>query len=213
MTRMSLVIALLCGLAGPLRGQRLGLLVGGLAQPARRVASLGNDGGTATGTMTGVDATLRLGLLRLEIRTGTAEFAGDSGSFGGGKVTTGSGSLGVGGGTFWLTGGVGRHAYSSGLGRRVWSFTQVAGGASFSLGNALRGEVTGGVYLNAKEIDGPTSATGRFGQTALRYEPRQFPAYLLVGYRAETFTPNGTPGSSPDEVRGLVGGAGVRVGG
>ena len=212
MTRMSLIIALLCGMTGPLSGQRLDLLVGGLAQPARRVASLGSDGGTATGTMTGIDATLRLGLLRLEIRTGTAEFAGDSGSFGGGKVTTGSGSLGVGGGTLWLTGGVGRRAFSSGLGRRVWSFTQVAGGASISLGNTLRGEVTSGIYLNAKEIDGPTTAKGRFGQTALRYEPRQFPVYVLVGYRAETFTPNDTPGSSPDEVSGLVVGAGVRLG-
>lgn len=212
MNRVLAIIALPFVVISPVAAQKLSLAVGGVIQPSRRVASLDAAGGTGSGTMTGLDGMIRVGMLRAEIRIGSGEFASDSGVFGGGKVTSASGALGFGGRTFWVTGGVGRRAYSGSLGRRVWSFTQVSAGISLGLTSSLRGEVSGGSYLGAKEIDGPTTATGRFAQTALRYEPGALPVYLVLGYRAEIFTPGDAPGSSPDEVSGLIVGGGIRVG-
>ena len=108
--------------------------------------------------MTGLDGMIRVGMLRAEIRIGSGEFASDSGVFGGGKVTSASGALGFGGRTFWVTGGVGRRAYSGSLGRRVWSFTQVSAGISLGLTN---GDVFGRVVAFSPGFVAPGGFRGR----------------------------------------------------
>jgi hypothetical protein len=66
------------------------------------------------------------------------------------------------------------------------------------------------LYVGGKEKSGATTASGRSGETALRFRPRSVPLYFLLGYRAEQFTVSGSPGS-PEEMTTLVLGGGLHL--
>jgi hypothetical protein len=209
---VGLLATLLAVTPGVLTGQRVGLQLGALVQSTRRSVAVDTFGGLGSATAKGIEGTLRLAVLRLDVRVLQARFAGDSGTFGRGSVTSGGATLGVGNGRGWVEGGIGRRALSGGFSRRVWQYTQVGAGVRLPLAGSLNLQLRGAAYLSLKESGGSSTGSGRLGETILCLTPATFPIYLQVGYRVETLQVDGGGRATPEEQSGLIAGGGIRLG-
>jgi hypothetical protein len=167
--------------------------------------------GAATGSGPYVQAGLRYRFAAVEVRYLAAEFSGDSALAGAGKVSSRELYASAGPAIAGLDAGYGQRSYRGSLAQRVWSYVIVGAHVDVPIGSSgFSAGATVHLYVGGKEKSGATTASGRSGETALRFRPRSVPLYFLLGYRAEQFTVSGTPGS-PEEMTTLVLGGGLHL--
>jgi len=203
---LALVVA-----AAPAAAQspRLQVWAGAGLGAGKRNAAWSGSVGAASGSGPYVQAGLRYRFLTVEARYLAADFSGDSALAGAGKVSSRELYASVGPAIAGLDAGYGQRSYRGTLAQRVWSYVTVGGHLDVPIGSSgLWASATVHLYVGGKESSGATTASGRVGETALRFRPRSVPFYLLLGYRSERFTVSGTP-SSPEEMTTLILGGGL----
>ena len=191
------------------QGAGLDLRAGGLAMATSRAAELAGAVGTASGTMMGGEVTLRNGALGVTARLLDGKLTAGSGSPAAAEITDAEAALLLGSPSIALEVGYARRAITGSFATSVYSFYEVGARLGIEIGTTgVSATVAAAAYLHAGGQDG----NGMVAETSLRYAPRRFPAYLSVGYRLEQITLKNSAGDRPDELRGLLLGAGLRLG-
>jgi hypothetical protein len=198
-------------LAAQLRGVEL--RAGAVAAVSRRNAAFNGGVGTGSGTMMGIDLVARTKWVGLEIRTLGGEFTADSGTSAAGTVANGDIRLALGPKVIAAEVGYGRRGFTGAVSTVTWSFVRVGARASMPIGGSgFTAGVVLAIYTGVARTDGGGSGSGTEIETSLTYQPPRLPGYLLLGYRREAFTAEGTGTTYPEEIGALLVGGGVRLG-
>jgi hypothetical protein len=206
---ISLALALTAAPAAA-QSPRVQVWAGGGLGAGRRSAAWSGSVGTATGSGLSLQAGARFRFLALQARYLAADFSGDSALASAGKVTSRELYASVGPSIAGLDAGYGQRSYRGALAQRVWSYLSVGGHVDVPIGSSgLWASAAVHFYASAKESSGAATASGHYGETALRFDLPSAPLYFLLGYRVEQFTVSGTP-SSPEELTTVILSAGFR---
>lgn len=193
-------------------GAQARVRVGGVGVIATRNAAVGTTTGTASGMMGGVDILLRNRMMGLSVRTLDGNFDAGGGGAGSGQITNGDVRLLLGPALFSVEGGVGRRAFTDAVATRVFNYG--AAGARIAIplgGSGYEAHLGGSAYLGGKLLnDSSNVLTGFAGQTGLYYSVPRLPLYVMAGYRFERVTVSGPSRVLPEEVSGILVGAGLQ---
>jgi hypothetical protein len=196
--------------AGPLVAQGTGvdLRLGGVAMATSRAAELAGATGTASGTMMGAEMSLRRGGLGVMARVLDGKLTAGSGSPAAAEITDAEAGLLLGVPSFAVEGGYVRRAITGSFATSVYSFYKVGARLGIEIGaTGVSATVAAAAYFKAGNQDGD----GKVAETSLRYAPHGFPIYVSIGYRLEQITLKSSAGDRPDELRGILLCAGVRL--
>jgi hypothetical protein len=207
-------LGLLCGSGGAARAQDWSLeaRAGGIGLLSHRSARFAGAVGTGSGTLMGVEVSLRHRYLGLAGHTFGGDFAPDSGLAAAGTIHSTSVRLQLGPRVAAAEIGYGNRAFSGSFATRHWGYLHLgaratlpigATGLSAELGLALYAGLSGGA-------DGGTS--GRQADTRLVYAPARLPLYVAIGYRAERFTVRDPSDARPEAVNDFLFAVGARFG-
>lgn len=194
-------------LAGPLQAQAesgLVLQAGAFGMVTRRSAAFGGSVGTANAFLTGMSFGASLRHVGLSGRLFGGTYPGDSAA--GGKLANGDITLSAGWPTVAGLLGYGRRGFSGAFGSISWSFWRAGVQSDFALGSSgLHAGLSVAAYVGVSR-----GASGKEGETHLIWEPAGAPVMVMLGYRIEQFTASSGAGPVPDDVSGVVIGAGWR---
>ena len=203
--------ALLAGLAAPAAAQLRGieLRAGALAALSKRNAAFDSAVGTGSGTMSGMDVTVRTKWFGAEVRVLGGEFTADSPGTAAGTIANGDIRLMAGPRSVAAEVGYGRRGFSGAISTITWSFIRIGVRASLPLGGSgLHAGVVLGLYSGVSGAGVTGKGNGKEAETSLTYAPERLPLYLTLGYRREQFT----FAAAPEELSGIVVGGGIRLG-
>lgn len=193
------------------QSSRLEAWAGGGLGAGKRNAAWSGSVGAATGSGLFFQGGLRYRLVAIRASYLAADFSGDSGLAGAGKVSSRELYASVGPAIAGFDAGFGQRSYRGSLAQRVWSYVTLGGHLDVPIGSSgFRAGATVHFYVGGKESSGATTASGRAGETTLRFRPRSVPFYLMLGYRVEQLTVSGTP-SSPEEITTIILGGGLQL--
>jgi len=186
---------------------------GALAALSKRNAAFGGAVGTGSGTMSGMDLTVRAKWFGAEARVFGGDFTADSGATAAGTIANGDLRLMAGPRTVAAEVGYGRRGFTGALTTITWSFIRIGARASLPLGGSgLHAGVALALYTGVSGAGGAGKGNGKEAETSLTYAPERLPLYLMFGYRREQFTATAASGDRPEELSGIVVGGGVRLG-
>lgn len=192
--------------------RRTELRAGAFAALSRRSAAFSGSVGTGSGTMSGMDVTVRAKWFGGEVRLFGGEFTSDSGTAASGTIANGELRLLAGPRTIAADVGYGRRGYSGAISTITWSYIRIGVRSTLPLGGSgLHAGVSLGLYTGVTGAGGAGKGSGKEAETSLTYTPVRLPIYVTLGYRREQFTASGGSGDRPEELSGIVFGAGIRL--
>ena len=209
----ALPLIVLCVAAAPLAGQaQLDARVGLFGTLAKRNAAFAGSVGSASGTLTGMEMSVRRGFVGASMRLFGGTFNADSGTSAAGDVANGDFRLFVGKPVISGALGYGRRGFTGGLGTISWSFIQLGVRSNVALGSTgLEANFAVSLYGGVKNIGGSGKGSGKEAVTGLTFAPPNRPFFVTLGYRIEQFTASGGSGDRPEEVSGIMLGGGFRL--
>lgn len=207
------VLGLLAGSAAAARaqGSAFEARVGGVGLLSHRSARFEGDVGTGSGTLTGLELSLRHRYVGVDVHTFAGEFGADSGLAAVGAIRTTAVRLLLGPRVIAAELGYGNRAFSGSFATRHWGYLRMGVRSTLPIGaSGLSAELGLAVYAGLG--GGPEGgASGREAESRLVYTPARLPLYLAIGYRAERFTVPGLSDARPEQTGGLVLAAGARI--
>lgn len=191
----------------PCRAQTGGgptLAVGAFGLASRRSAAFDGSVGTANAFMTGVSLGASLRYVGVSARLFGGSYPGDSAA--GGKLANGDLTISGGWPVFAGMLGYGRRGFTGAFGSISWSFWRAGVQSDLALGSSgLHAQLSLATYVGVSR-----GASGKEGETRLTWEPSGAPVFITLGYRIEQFTTVSGAGPVPDDVSGVLLGAGWR---
>ena len=182
-----------------------------------RRATLATFTGEGSGTQTG-------GVISVQWRDYVAvvgrvfggTFTPDSGTSAIGEVNNGNVDFVAGHPLLSARVGYGRRTFAGAFGRSSWNFARLGARSTIPLGpEGLTISLSGTIYVDVTGVDEAGDGSGREAEAHLIYPPPQVPLfYFNLGYRYEQFATDIPPpfgGSRPEEIGGIVVGAGLRL--
>jgi hypothetical protein len=190
--------------------------IGGFMVSGERNYDYYNTVSSAKGSIRGVEVLLRGSGAGLYVRSLSGTFGKQP------KVISADARILLFPPVFTIFAGVGKRGLS-GLVDKVYDFITAGVSSTVNIGGTgLRTHISGGILLAPDKSASGAAAVkqpskGIEAEAAVFYRLPRVPFFMMVGYRAETFTGMATSGTtvtkSPEEVRGLRFGGGIQFGG
>ncbi len=212
MRNAMLLVALILLSPAATAAQEISGRAGVLGLATRRAASFEGQTGTSNATMSGVELSIRRGLLGLSARGTSAQFLSDTAAIAAGRVTYGDLRARFGPEIIAANVGWGRRALAGSLGRRDWSFIRLGAESEVPIGGSgLTASMALGWYPSVSGSGDFQSGRGADAETRIAYDFIDFPAYVAIGYRVERFTSESPDDIRPDELSSMFASVGFRL--